>query len=366
MILPIYFLEKNIPPEIITFVVGITAAPIIIKFFWGGIVDYFARFGRKIFILIGGLLSIISLLFLAYFDPGTAMLSFTIFLLLTYVGISFLDVSADAWAIEISKKNERGKINGAMYAGQNVGMAFGALVLPFFVLIFDYSAIFHISAFIIFFILLFPLFVKEKITVKKRQNIIKILICEFNKKKMIIAAFFSITFALSAGMLLFIVPLYMDISLQLDLTQIGFITMVFTIAIAIGAIVGGGLSDKWGRKNTIGFLFIISIIFTILLVFLKDWYNFFVIYVIIGFLQGGYTSTALAFFMDITNPKIGATQFSIFMGLGNLGNIGIASASGMLYVLLSFDQVFLYAAWLFGPALLLLYFIKEKNYKNYE
>ena len=38
--------------------------------------------------------------------------------------------------------------------------------------------------------------------------------------------------------------------------------------------------------------------------------------------------------------------------------------SGYLVLMLGYDRVFLYAAWIIGPALLLLYFVKEKSNKN--
>jgi PAT family beta-lactamase induction signal transducer AmpG len=361
MILPIYFLEKGIPPEMITLVIGIAAIPIIIKFVWGGITDYYIQYGRKRFILLGGALSIISLIILAFVDPGDALVPFAIFVSFCWCGVGFLDVSADAWAIEISKEKERGKINGAMYAGQNSGMAIGALLLPIIAKIFDYKAVFLTSALIIFIIILFPLLIKEIKIVKKRQKLAKLIIREFKKKTTIMVTFLAITFGFSAGMLLFIAPIYMDIGLKLDLSQIGLITMAFTVAMAIGSLTGGVLSDKWGRNKAIFLLMMISVFFSALLIFTDTWENFIIIYAVIGFLQGGYFAAALALFMDVTNPRVGATQFSIFMGLGNFGNIGIAMISGTLYAMLGFDRVFLYSAWLFGPALLILYFIRLKK-----
>ena len=361
MILPIYFLTKNISPEIITLTIGVAATPMIIKFIWGGVVDYFARFGRKRFIVIGGILSVISLLVQAFIDPGIALLPFAGFVTLCWIGVGFLDVSADAWAIQISKEIERGKINGAMYSGQNLGMAVGAVALPFLADIINYQSIFLGSALIVLIIILFPLIIEEQIIITKQQHIGRLLLDEIKKKKIIILTIFAIIFGSSAGMLLFIAPLFMDIALTLDLTQIGLITMVFTIASAIGAIIGGSAADRWGRAKTIGLLMLASILFSAALVFAYDWQNFLTVYAVIGFLQGGYFAAALALFMDNTNPKVGATQFSIFMGLGNFGEIGISAISGAIYAMSSFNHVFLYAAWFFGPTLIILY-IFNLNY----
>lgn len=65
--------------------------------------------------------------------------------------------------------------------------------------------------------------------------------------------------------------------------------------------------------------------------------------------------------MDITNPKIGATQLSILMSIHNFGDIGVTIISGSLVLMLGYDKFFLLAAWIVGPGLLILYFVKEKR-----
>ena len=82
----------------------------------------------------------------------------------------------------------------------------------------------------------------------------------------------------------------------------------------------------------------------------------------IGFLTGATLYAAIgALLMDITNPKIAATQYSILTSIANFGDIGIATISGTLVVMLGYTRFFLYAAWIIGPALLVLYFVKEKK-----
>ena len=361
LILPLYFNEKGVHPELITLAIGVAATPMIIKFIWGGIVDYFIIYGRKRFIIIGGVLSVISLFILTFIDPEIALLPFAILLFISWCGVGFLDVSSDALAIEISREEERGKINGAMYAGQNAGMAIGALILPFVAQNFGYQNVFPISGLLILLIIIFPLIIKENRIVKKHQKVGILLINEFKKKTTILITLFSITISLSSGMLLLLIPLYLNLQLNLDDVTIGFIVMVFTIATALGSLIGGILADKLGRKKALFLLIWLSIIFTALLIFTNNWQNFTIIYGLIGFLQGAYIASYLSLFMDFTNPQVGATQFSIFTGFGNLGIISVGALSGTLYVILGFSRTFLYAAWIFGPALLILYFINLKR-----
>ena len=56
VILRIYFLEKKVAYEIIKLIIEEAVVHMIVKFFWGEIVDYFIKYGRKKFIIIGGLI----------------------------------------------------------------------------------------------------------------------------------------------------------------------------------------------------------------------------------------------------------------------------------------------------------------------
>jgi len=249
VIIPVYFVEKGISLPLTTFVIGIIAIPMTIKFVWGGTVDYFIRFGRKRFILLGGLLSAVGFFALTIIDPSIALIPFATFLFIGVCGVGFLDVSSDAWAIEIGREEERGKINGAMFAGQFAGLAVGSSLIALVANFFGYSLAFLTAGSIIILIALFPLIVKEIKIVKKSQKIILPLINEFKKKTTQLIAIFSPIVFINSGLLMVIIPLYMKISLQLDIAQIGLIMAIFPVTSAAGSLAGGAISDRWGRKN---------------------------------------------------------------------------------------------------------------------
>ena len=295
------------------------------------------------------------------FNPGSILILFVLSLSLSTIGFVFLDVSADAWAIEISSVQDRGKINGAMFTGYYTGMAVGSASLGIIAATIGYSTAFFVVGVIVFFIILLPLVVHENIIVKQKVRITSLLIGEFKKRNTQLVSLFAVFFTVNRGILMVLIPLFMSMKLHLDIAQIGLIITVFPIACVLGSICGGSLSDMWGRKKTLYIFIGGSILFSAALILASDWLLLAVLYGIIGFLQGGYATSGLTMMMDETNPKIGATQFSIFASLGNAGMTVGETASGSLVAMLGFTRTFLYSAWFFGPALLILYLIRTKK-----
>src|SRR5512136_3042029 len=84
----LYLREKAVPIPVTTLIVGIVNIPWMLKFVWGPVIDSFV-------------------------DPSISIIPFTILIFLSHVGIGFIDVSTDAWAIDVSTDKDRGKINGS-------------------------------------------------------------------------------------------------------------------------------------------------------------------------------------------------------------------------------------------------------------
>jgi len=361
VILPVYFIEKGLSLELAGIVIGVISVPVTIKFVWGSIVDYFIRFGRRFFIILGGLLIVFGLFTVIFIDPSTALIPFTLFLFMTVCGIGFLDVSSDAWAIEIGLEEELGKINGSMFAGQYAGMAVGASLLAVIAQFYGYSMAFFVAGIIVVFIILFPLIVKETKKRIKRQKMVKLLIGEFKKKQTQVLTTLIPLLNINKGLLMIVIPIYMKVGLNLEIAQIGLIVAIFPVTSAIGSITGGITADKWTRKKTLFLLVLMSTVFSALLITADTWIILAGIYGIIGFFQGGLMTVKCAMIMAATNPKVGATQFSILTSLGNAGMLAGETISGAFISMFGFTRTFLYSAWFFGPGLIVLHFIKEQK-----
>lgn len=360
IILPAYLLDKGVDLPLVTLIPALYLIPMTIKFFWGGIVDYFIKWGRRKFIILGGLLFLISFFLLTIIDPKELLPLFGLLLFIAGVGVGFLDVSADAWAIEISNYEERGKINGAMFAGQSLGMVVASTVLTSIAYLYSYNYVFLTTGLILLLIIIFPLLVKDKIKIKKPQKIGKLLIGEFKKKTTLLVSIFTPIVAINIGLTAIVIPLYMQIVLNFNIAEVGYLVTLWAAMRIIGSLIGGALCDKWGRKLVLYLVSIGSGLFTAMMIFANNWIVAAVIYAIIGILHGGQYSALGAMLMDVTNPKVAGTQYSILTSLGNAGMTISESYSGTMVAILGFSRTFLYGAWVFGPALLILYFIKLK------
>jgi len=361
VIVPIYLLDKGFSIPVVTIVTGVAGAPWYLKFVFGPTIDYFYQFGKKPFIIMGGFLGAISLFILIYIDPFVSLIPFALFLFLSHLGIIYLDVSCDGWAIQISKEKERGKINGAMFAGLFAGMAFGTSVIASIAQAYGYGMSFLAGGSIILVIMVYPILVNEAKILKKRQKIASLLKEEFKKRTTQLVALFGFVSAISYGLLLFVIPLYMKTILQMDIGQIGLVTTIYPITLVIGSLLGGTMADRWSRKMVLFIFLCVIIVFSAALIYANTWQIIAIIYGAIGFLNGGYLVTSSTLMMDVTNPKICTTQYSILASICNFGEYGAGSISGSLVVMLGFGRVFLYSAWSIGPALLILYFIRVKK-----
>ena len=360
VILVIIFTEKNISIEITTLVGGLSSVPWMMKFVYGPTIDFFGKCGRKIFCIIGGIIGTISLLVVAFVDPKTAIIPFTALLFIGHSGVVLLDVSADAWAIQTTKLNERGKVNAAMYIGLFGGTAVGGILLACIAAFYGFEMVFITTGFLIFLSVILALFVKEHKIEIKRKLIKPLLIKEFKKKNTLIVLLFCTLVAMNFGMLMFVIPEYIRNVLLLDKIQTGLLNAVYPISIVIGAGIGGCIADKWGRKKILYITLLALMISSAFLVTADTWEKLAIIYAIVGFLTGASLySTIGALLMDITNPKIGGTQYSFLTSISNFGEIGIAMISGSLVVFLDYNRFFLYTAIIIGVSLLALYFVQE-------
>ncbi len=364
VLIPIYLVDRGISIEFATIVASIGWIPWIIKFAYTGVIDKHSKHGRKIFVIIGSLIAVCCFFILFFIDPTTSIIPFTIILFISQIGQSFHDSAADAWAIDICQENERGKINGAMVAGASIGGSSSAIILAFLAEKYGFNNIFLMSGFLILLILIIPLILQEIKKVKKQEKVTPLLIKEFSKKRTQLISLFALITVIGGGLFIFVVPQFAINVLKLSLSQIGIISATAPLVIIPGGLIGGAISDRWNRKKTIYAFAIPSIIIIFSIIFVKEFLILLVFYFARGFLASGKDAASNAMYMDVTNPKISATQFSMFNSITSLGIIGSGAFAGLLIAVTGYTGSFIFISLILIPPLFLLYFIKLNHQKN--
>lgn len=128
-----YFVSSDVQPQIIGSFAAIVGIPWIFQILWGPVIDryqYSIIGHRKHWLVLTQIIACLaSLLLLSVDNPITQLNLLTLVFFIHSIFASVQDASADAIAIEVSPKHERGKINAFMRGGFLVGYAVGAAVL---------------------------------------------------------------------------------------------------------------------------------------------------------------------------------------------------------------------------------------------
>jgi len=210
-------------------------------------------------------------------------------------------------------------------------------------------------------ILIIPLFTKEKKKKRKPEKVTPLLINEFKNRTTALMAIFAPITVISTGLFMFAVPLFGKNVINLSVSEIGLIAAASPPFVIAGGLLGGALSDKWDRKKTYYIFAIPSIIMILSVMFTRVLLILLIPYFINVFLQTGRGTAVRAMYMDITNPKIGATQYSLFNSLTVIGVVATGMFSGVLIAILGYINVFIIVALAIIPPLVILYFIKFNN-----
>jgi MFS transporter, DHA1 family, multidrug resistance protein B len=140
------------------------------------------------------------------------------------------------------------------------------------------------------------------------------------------------------------------------------LTLLISISAAsatVGSLVGGFLADRFGRRKTMAAGAVLLALGELAFVAAQPhWGRFSLVasYQVVTSLASGVLFAAtLAFCMDITNPRLAATHFQIYMALLNVRNTWAAFAGGHLAERIAAPTMFtLGAALELAPILLLL------------
>jgi PAT family beta-lactamase induction signal transducer AmpG len=272
-----------------------------------------------------------SLLAMAFAHPIRDALSFALLLFLHNLLAAAQDVGTDALAIDLLAEDERGRANGIMSAGKFAGTVLGGQGLLWVASVAGWPAAYGLTIALLLIPASLVLGVRESPLAAARPRVLSLALRALSSRVVLIAVAFallvdaadSLTFPLTY-------PLFRN-QLGFSEQQVASLATLGGIVSALGGLLGGALGDRLGCRRTllVGCLGVAGINLGLSACRgLWGHYPLLLAYTVAESLAVG--ATTLALFMDLTNPRIGATQFQLYMALLNLKDSGAMKLGGRL------------------------------------
>jgi MFS family permease len=345
------------PAEIGAFV-GSLYVPWALKWIAGPIVDTLtvSRLGRRRFwILSMQILMIASLLVARQVDYAHQLGLFTAIIFLHNCFGATQDVAIDALAVNVLPENERGTANGFMFSGAYFGQAIGGSGVLFLTPVMGFQNTFFV---VCVWIALVLLFVTLPLREPAAQRVVSAagsalgrVLGEIGGFVTGVAKAFLGSRPALVGVLFALLPggayalglaLQSNLAVELGMndTQVGALNLWSSLISAGFCIAGGWMSDRFGRRGTLAWTMGATAIPTLMLALSMHehhWIHaippdapnrpmvpaallqmFWGTVLVYNVFQGLYYGIRTALFMDVTTPRVAATQFTAYMALMNL------------------------------------------------
>ena len=345
------------PAEIGAFV-GSLYLPWAFKWAVGPFVDVLSsdRWGRRrVWILAMQLLMSATLLAAYPIDFATRLSLFSAIIFIHNICGATQDVAIDALAVNTLKEDERGLANGLMFAGAYLGQAIGGSGVLFLTPLIGFGkTYFFVAAAISSITLLVTLPLREPPGPPKPpseesalrtvwKEIVAFVRDSFRAFVGSRAAMVGVVFALlPSGAYALGLALQSNLAVELGLndTQVGALNLWAAVLSALGCVVGGWLSDRFGRRRMLAlFIVTMSIPTAFLAIRMQQagWVlpvdpnlpnrplptaallgAFWLAVLVFNSFQGLSYGVRTALFMDVTEPRVAATQFTAYMAMLNV------------------------------------------------
>ncbi len=345
------------PAEIGAFV-GSFYLPWAFKWAYGPVIDVFAseRLGRRRgWILFTQVLMALTLLSTVLLELPQQLGLFTIILLVHNSFGAMQDVAIDALACSTLRDDERGLANGMMFAGASIGSIIGGSGVLFLSSVTGFQPTFYFVAGCILLVTVFVVLPMKEAAGPTRIAAVGSKLAHAGREMRVFAvdsfrsflgspgAFAGLGFALlPAGAMCMGLALQSNLAVELGMDDDAVATLSFwsNLLSAVFCVLGGYLSDRWGRRRTL-FVYLalmsLPVFYMMTEVTRYGWIMpvdptaanrpvvppallmaLWVATLTYSVFQGLMYGTRSAIMMDVTNPRVAATQFTAYMALMNL------------------------------------------------
>lgn len=394
--------RQGLGPAEIGIFVGSLYAPWAWKWVAGPFVDTLAsdRLGRRRMWIVGMQLGMLVMLLIAVpVDFVENLAHFTTLILILNSFGAVQDVAIDALATQVLHEDERGLANGFMFAGASVGQAIGGSAVLYLTSVIPFQSTYYFVAGAILFVTLFVgLGLKEPkrppretggATVAPRgigPEIISFVRGSLHAFFRTRGGFVGLLFALlPAGAYALGLALQSNLAVELGLSdsKVASLNLWSTIIFAVCCVGGGWISDRLGRRVSLALFLALTAVPTLWLALAMQsagWIwpvdpqmanrpipaaalvsTFWMAVLAYSAISGLGYGVRTALFMDVTIPRVAATQFTAYMAMTNFVITYTASWQGRAIERLGYPKTLLLDGLLAFVSLALIPFMRRRS-----
>ena len=349
--------RQGLDPAVIGGFIGVLYIPWAFKWALGPFVDVVTveRWGRRRFwILLTQTLMAITVVAAMLVDLRTNLILFTSVVFVLNVFSAAQDVAIDALAVNTLRLEERGAANGLMFGGSFLGNAMGgAGVLLLTPWIGFRSTFLLVAGGIMAVTLLVAVPLRETVaagairTAGTLHDVTRAIgefareaVGAFARSRGALAAVFLALLPMGPYALSFSVQTNLSVELGLSDRQLGTLSLLSATLGAAFCVLGGWISDRYGRRRSLSLFILAMAIPTVILAVAMarhGWWMpvdplapnrpvpppdlialFWTVTLLYGVFQGLMYGAGTAIYMDVTDPRVAATQFTAYMALCNV------------------------------------------------
>jgi PAT family beta-lactamase induction signal transducer AmpG len=329
------------------YVLGLTALPWTLKLVNGFIMDrytFLAMGRRRIWIIGAQMVMIVLLVSCALIGPGATDISLLAFAgFVVNMATTFQDVAVDGMAVDIMEEAERARASGMMFGGQSIGIAAATAVSGLAIARLGPSAAYLLSASVIGAITLHMLLLRERagerrvpwsagdvhphnsaIHVGAWWPILKRTVVSMVRPVSLLWLPVLLVRGFHFGMFTAITPLIG--TGNVGWSEVHVTSVVGTaqlVAGILGLTLGGWLGDTFGaRRSTIAMFVALMMLSATMWFGVANWGDptYFTAFVYAWYgLDVLITVAALPISMRLCDPRVAATQFTLYMATANFG-----------------------------------------------
>ena len=338
-----YLNDLGVNPDVIGLLTLILQVPFVLKIFIGMVSDRVNLFGmghRKPYILLGLLLAAVAFGAATLAAPDVNLLAFSVLVTLGSFAVTLFDSTTDGLAIDITPHAEQGRVQGVMVGGR--AAAFVLLSLLFGVLVqrYDYGIVFPIIGVAMLLPLLWVLRLQEPARCSAETTFQWSAFRALTRPRFLLFALYAVVYSLGSFGVDGLVTYFMSEQFTATETMIGQYGALRGIGAVIGAVVGGLLIDRLGRRESAyGAVVLISVVAVLIGAATGS-----AVVIWLGLAWGviwAFQETVFfALAMDIADARIAASMFALMMAISNLGAALADGAATALSDNLGFVTVF--------------------------